>query len=86
MIARNWRPRHINVDRDFLVVEDVARLLRCSVDTARRIPRSDLPAYRAAGRHLLYLRSDVEDYVRRCGRPSQNADLLVREIAGEVLV
>lgn len=54
-----------NTDHDFLTVEGVARLMRCSVDSARRIPRDELPAYLGPGRHLLYLRADLVTYLRR---------------------
>lgn len=56
---------------DVLFVEDVAQMLRCSVDQVRRIPRSDLPAYEGPGKHLLYLREDVIRYVR--SRPRKGA-------------
>ncbi len=45
-------------DADFLTVEDVACLLRCSPDTVRRIPRDQLPVYRPAKRNI-YLREDM---------------------------
>lgn len=51
-------------DRDLLVVEQVAAVMRCSVDTVRRIPRDELP-YSRPGLRNLYLREDVVKYVRR---------------------
>ena len=51
-------------DKDVLYVQNVAQMLGCSVDQARRIPRNELPAYRGPGRWLLYLREDVIRYVR----------------------
>jgi Helix-turn-helix domain len=79
------RAVHIGADPDILVVEDVADILRCTVDTARRIPRDHLPAYPGAGRHRLYLREDVLAYVRLSASISPNADILMQRIAGEVL-
>ncbi len=75
----------MGADRDILVVEDVARLLHCTVDTARRIPRDQLPAYPGPGRHRLYLREDLVAYIRRSASISPNADVLMRRIAGEVV-
>lgn len=50
-------------DNDVLVLEDVARILRCDVDTVRRIPRTLLKARKGPGRFRLYLRSDVLAYI-----------------------
>ena len=52
---------------DPLDIRQLAGLLRCSVDTARRIPRHQLPAYRI-GKKLLFRRSEVLDYLwaQRC--------------------
>jgi hypothetical protein len=72
-------------DPDILVVEDVARILRCTVDTARRIPRDQLPAYPGPGRHRLYLREDVRAYVRSLGKPALNAELLLAGATAQVL-
>ena len=76
---------HIGADRDVLVVEDVARILRCTVDTARRIPRDQLPAYPGPGRRTLYLREDALAYVRSLGRPVAKAELLLTGATAEVL-
>ena len=43
----------------FSFVEDVARILRCTADTARRIPRDQLRSISGPGRRQLYLREDV---------------------------
>lgn len=45
-----------------LDIRQVAGLLRCTVDTARRIPRHKLPAYRV-GKRLLFRRAQVLDYL-----------------------
>ena len=50
-------------DPDVLVLEDVARILRCSLDTVRRIPRTQLRARNGPGRLHIYLRSDVLAYI-----------------------
>lgn len=72
-------------DRDILVVEDVARILRCTVDTARRIPPDQLRRITGPGRHRLYLREDVLAYVRSLGRPATNAELLRRSAVAKVV-
>ena len=55
-------------DPDRLTIDQLANLLCCSVDQARRIPRSELPAYRGPGKYLLYLRQDALRYIQ--SRPS----------------
>lgn len=75
---------HLGADEDILVVEEVAYKLRCTVDFARRIPRSLLPAYRV-GRRLLYLRDDVITYLRVSRRLCGDADRRLDEIVAEVL-
>lgn len=47
-----------------MFVENVAQLLNCSIDTIRRIPRSELPAVKIGAR-LQYDRGDVLAYVKR---------------------
>jgi excisionase family DNA binding protein len=47
-----------------LEVEDVARLLRLSASTVRRIPDTQLDFWRTPGRHRRYRREDVERYAR----------------------
>lgn len=51
-------------DADILTVEGVAKLLHCTIDKVRRIPKSALSARRSVGKHFLYLRSEVIEYVR----------------------
>lgn len=48
---------------DVLGIEEVAGVMRCSVDTVRRIPLDDLPVYRV-GRSNLYLREEVIRFLR----------------------
>jgi hypothetical protein len=79
------QPVQIAADPDILVVEDVARILRCTVDTARRIPRDQLRSIPGPGRRQLYLREDVLAYVRSRGRYSPNAELLLAGARAEVL-
>lgn len=50
-------------DPDLLSVSDVARALRCTEDTVRRIPRTDLPVYRV-GKSNLYFREDLLRFVK----------------------
>jgi hypothetical protein len=71
-------------DADVLTVEEVSRILRCSPDTVRRIPRNKLPVYRPAKRNI-YLREDLIRYVRSCRIvPEIDAEDLVDRI-GDVL-
>ena len=51
-------------DADLLSIVEVAAKLRCSEDTVRRIPASDLQVYRV-GKSNLYFREDLLRYVRR---------------------
>jgi hypothetical protein len=76
---------HIAADPDVLVVDDVARILRCTVDTARRIPRDQLRSICGPGRRRLYLREDLLAYVRSLGRSAPNAELLLTRARAEVL-
>jgi excisionase family DNA binding protein len=55
-------------DEDILTVEGAAKLLHCTIDTVRRIPDGELRAHQGPGRHLLYLRDEVIEYVRRSSR------------------
>ena len=48
---------------ELLAIGQVARMLRCSADHVRRIPKSHLPAYRP-GKENLYFLDDVLAYVR----------------------
>lgn len=55
--------RRTDQDPDILTLPAVARLLRCSEDSLRRIPDDELPIYRV-GKANLYLREDVLRFVR----------------------
>ena len=57
-------------DTEILSIEEVAGILKCSIDRIRRIPRRELPARTGPGRGLLYLRVDLIAYVK--GKPSSN--------------
>jgi hypothetical protein len=52
-----------SLDTDVLGIAEVALMMRCSVDTVRRIPHDELPVYRV-GRENLYFREDVVRFVR----------------------
>lgn len=90
-IMREWRseaevssaaPPEV-IDQDILTVDQVAKLLRCSVDTVRRIPREELPAYQGPGKWVLYLRADLIQYLRQRQVGADALPLaLVREILG----
>ena len=72
-LRRDEPPSHVPLlDPDILDIEDVARLLRCAVDTVRRIPKSELPVCDGPGKRHLYLREDIILYLRR--RRSKGVD------------
>lgn len=56
--------RFVSSNDGHMFVENVAQMLGCSVDTVRRIPRSELPASKP-GKRVLYLKEDVIDYIRQ---------------------
>jgi excisionase family DNA binding protein len=68
-------------DPDVLVIEQVAQIMRCSVDTVRRVVRNDLP-YHRPGKQNLYFREDVLRYIRmrRVTVNTVNVDALLAEI------
>ena len=74
-----------SLDPDILVIEEVARLLHCSVDTLRRVPKEELPAYRGPGRKHLYLREDIIRFVRCRRITGPDIDNLLREIESAVV-
>ena len=74
-----------SLDPDILVIEDVARLLHCSVDTLRRVPKEELPAYRGPGRKHLYLREDIIRFVRCRRITGPDIDNLLREVETAVV-
>lgn len=51
-------------DVDVLTAEETALLLRCSLDSNRRLSREELPARVGPGGQLLYLHDDILDYLR----------------------
>ena len=67
-------PQHQLIDRDILDIQDVASLLRCSVDTVRRIPKNELPAIKVKGRKKIYLREDLMEYIRALRIKPSSAD------------
>ncbi len=77
--VRDSRPR----DPDILSLAELSQILRCSEDTLRRVPVSQLPVYRI-GKANLYLRDDVLRFVRsrRVVRP--NADVLIDEVVRDI--
>lgn len=76
-------PAHRPRDLDILSLDELSHILRCSADTLRRVPVSQLPVYRV-GKANLYLRDDVVRFVRsrRVVRP--NAELLIDEVVQDV--
>lgn len=51
------------MDKELLGIEQAACLMRCSVDTVRRISCEELPVYRV-GRENVYLREEIIKFVR----------------------
>src|SRR5689334_11413663 len=75
--------RHVPQNAPLLFVDEVAEMLGCSVDQARRIPRDQLPARRGPGKLLLYLQEDVLRYVRELGpRADRYVDHRRRNVGG----
>ena len=74
------------LDPDFLTIEDVSLLLRCSPDKVYRIKHDQLPVGRP-GKRNIYLREDVIRYVRvHCRvQPRPEIDELVNEIEADML-
>ena len=62
-----------------LDIEGTARVLRCSIDRVRRIPRWDLPRSSGPGKHCLFLLDDVLEYVRRRTKTDPISDELNSE-------
>ena len=73
-------------DADILIIEDAAEILHCSVDTLRRVPKHQLPAYSGPGRKNLYLRDDIIRYVKEHRIICPNVNRLVAEIEQSVLM
>ena len=67
-------------DPEILAIEEAACILRCTVDTLRRVPRDQLPVYRGPGRSNLYLREDLKQFVRRRRILPAIPDELLREV------
>lgn len=63
--AKELRRREVLEQATYLTVDEVAFLLRASVDTVRRIPRSDLVACVGPGKPLIYLREAVIAFLKR---------------------
>lgn len=64
-VAKQLRRREVLEQATFLTVEEVAFLLRASVDTVRRIPRDQLAARVGPGKSLIYLREDLMAFLKR---------------------
>ena len=75
---------HKAVDGDILVIEDVAELLHCSVDTLRRVPKHQLPAYSGPGRKNLYLRDDIIKFLKTRRIDSVNVNRILADIEEEL--
>lgn len=72
-------------DTEVMTIKGVARFLFMSEQAVRSIGRDLLPRYKVGGRWDLFLKDDVLHYVRQCRRRGLQADVLVRDIAEQVL-
>ena len=72
---------------DPMDIRQLAGLLRCSIDTARRIPRHELPAYRI-GKKLLFRLPEVLAYLhtKRCRDSDRDLTETKCEIANDKTV
>ncbi len=73
-------PRTGPSDPEILAIEEAACILRCTVDTLRRVPRDQLPVYRGPGRSNLYLREDLKQFLRSRRILPAIPDELLREV------
>lgn len=65
---RKKRPyAFVDAGAEILFIQNVARMLGCTVDQTRRIPSELLPARQGPGKRRLYLKEDVIRYVRGMG-------------------
>ena len=69
---------------DILVIEDVAEILHCSVDTLRRVPKHQLPAYSGPGRKNLYHRDDIIKILKTRLIDSVNVNRILADIEEEL--
>lgn len=67
-------------DKDVLIVEEVAAILRCSVDQVLRINPIDLPKHAGAGKKNLYLRHELISYIESLEPKNFNKNSLPRHI------
>ena len=54
----------ISASSGILSLDDAAAVLRCSIDSLRRVPISELPTYEGPGRGVLYMLDDIQQYLR----------------------
>lgn len=67
-------------DTDVISIHGVAKILFCSVQSARNIPTDELTRYLGPGRPRLYFREDVMRYARERKADCFEADELMRQI------
>lgn len=51
--------------KTILNIDEAAELLHCAVSTLQTMPIDELPTYEGAGRYTYYLKSDLEEFVRK---------------------
>lgn len=68
-----------------LSINDVAAVLRCSVDTVRRIPMDELASYDGPGRGILYKLEDVQDYLWKRKRHRRRGSGLGQPVPGRTI-
>lgn len=63
--------------KTILTIDEAAELLHCAVSTLQTMPIDELPTYEGVGRYTLYLKSDLEAYVRSRRRVEKRGTGLV---------
>ncbi len=70
---------------EILNADEAAEILRCKVDTLRRISKDELPVYNGPGRCNLYLMEDIKYFLRSrriLPKASKVSKQLLREVVG----
>ncbi|WP_162653309.1 helix-turn-helix domain-containing protein [Lentilitoribacter sp. Alg239-R112] len=67
--------------KTILTIDQAAELLHCAVSTLQTMPIDELPTYEGVGRYTLYLKSDLEDYVRSRRRVVKRGTGLVKRMS-----
>ncbi|MEP3199182.1 MAG: helix-turn-helix domain-containing protein [Lentilitoribacter sp.] len=66
--------------KTILTIDEAAEILHCAVSTLQTMSIDELPTYEGAGRYTYYLKSDLEDYVRKRRRTVKRGSGLVKHL------